>query len=119
MPTEDGEGLTSHTYKTPTLWIPHPIAFKGEWLRMRISFQEEIDTSNEPAGVKKEEYPEDLCDRMRQGKSSPVLIAANQVTLNAIVDSHSNETPIISRDKVPHARDRGTLTMTDTMPLGA
>jgi hypothetical protein len=49
--------------------------------------------------VKKEGYPENPYNRMEQGKFSPVLIAANQVTLKEIVDSHSRRTPITSRDK--------------------
>jgi hypothetical protein len=39
------------------------------------------------AGVKKEESLEDWCNRMGQGKCSPVSIAANQVTLKETVDS--------------------------------
>jgi hypothetical protein len=44
---------------------------------------------------------------MGQGKSSLVSIAANQVTLNETVDSHSREIPTINRDKGHHAQDKG------------
>jgi hypothetical protein len=40
-------GQKSHTCKTPTLWIPHPIEFEDEWLKTRTSFWEEINTDNE------------------------------------------------------------------------
>jgi hypothetical protein len=45
---------------------------------------------------------------MEQGKSSLVSIAANQVTSNEIVDSHSKGTPTINRGKDHHAPDKET-----------
>jgi hypothetical protein len=55
---------------------------------------------------------------MGQGKSSPVSIAANQVTLKETVDSRSKETPITNRDKDHHAPDKGTPKK-NSMPLEA
>jgi hypothetical protein len=55
---------------------------------------------------------------MEQGKSSPVSIAANQVTSNEIVDSRSKGTPITNRGKDHRAPDKGTPKK-NTMPLEA
>jgi hypothetical protein len=85
--------------QTPTPWIPHRIEFEDEWLKMKTSYQEEIDTNNEQEEVKKEESREDQYNRMGQGKCSPVSIAANQVTLKETVDSRSKGTPITNRGK--------------------
>jgi hypothetical protein len=85
---------------------------------MKISSQEEIATNNEPEGVKKEEFREDLCKQMGQGKFSPASIVAKQVTLKETVDSRSKGTPITNRGKGHHAPDKETRTK-DTMPLEA
>jgi hypothetical protein len=74
---------------------------------MKTSFQEDIDINSEPAAAKKESL-EVLHNQMEQGKFSLVSIVANQVTSNETVDSHSSETPIISRGKGHRAQDKGT-----------
>jgi hypothetical protein len=84
---------------------------------MKIFSQEEINTNNELVEVKKEEYLEDPCNQTGQGKSSPVLIAANQVTLKETVDSRSKETHITNQDKAHHAPGKGMLKKMEFMLL--
>jgi hypothetical protein len=96
---------------------PHQIEFEGGLLKLKISFQEGTGTSREQGGAKKEGYPEDLYNRMGQGKSSLVSIVGNQVTLKETVDIRGKRTLTISKGKGLHTPDKGPLTKMVSTPL--